>query len=329
VTDVVISVVIPARDAGKTVGRTLDALAAQAGAPPFEIVFVDDGSRDGTADVVGRHDLGVRLIRKRGEGAGVARNAGAAAARGRLLAFTDADCEPTPRWLAAGFRAAQEADIVQGAVHPTPGAKIGPFDRTLSVVSEYGLYETANLFVHREWFDRVGGFTDWVGWSQDTGRPRKIAVPRRPFGEDSWFAWRAKRLGARTTFSAEALVHHAVFPGDIRTFLGEQARVRHFPALISRIPELRRVLAWRRYFLNARTAAFDAAVVSALAAAAASSPIPLVGLIPYLVLGRREVKRFSLRAPEALRYSAAVVARDAIGFAALVRGSLEARSPLF
>ena len=105
------------------------------------------------------------------------------------------------------MRALSGSDLVQGFVRPPPGARRGPFDRTLWVTSEYGLYETANLFVRREWFERLEGFRDWVS---DHGRSGAM---RRPFGEDAWFAWRARRLGARTAFAERAVVHHAVFPG--------------------------------------------------------------------------------------------------------------------
>jgi glycosyltransferase involved in cell wall biosynthesis len=326
-----VSVVISARDAAATVANTLDGLHHQSGAPRFEVVFVDNGSNDDTAAIVQAHPLDVRLIRReRGEGPGAGRNAGVAAADGALIAFTDADCQPMPGWLAAGVRASGSADIVQGAVRPAGVGRVGPFDRTLTVASEYGLYETANLFVARDWFDKVGGFTDWVHWTDESGHGRALPVPDRPFGEDAWFAWRAKRLGARTAFAPDALVHHAIFPGDVRTFVGEQARVRYFPALVARIPELRRVLAWNRYFLSSRTAAFDTAVVSAAAALLTTSPVPLVGLIPYAVLGRRALREFPLEhGRDVLRFSAALLAHDAVGFFALVRGSVEARTPLF
>jgi glycosyltransferase involved in cell wall biosynthesis len=328
-TTLAISVVVSARDAEATITPLLDGLHAQSDAPPFEVILVDNGSTDATADIAERHPLRPRVMRRlRGQGPGVARNEGSAAASGEVLAFTDADCAPTPRWLAEGYRAMARADIVQGAVRPMPGVRLGPFDRTLSVAREHGLYETANLFVARTWFERAGGFTDWVSWDGD-GRAAPRVVPDRPFGEDAWLVWRARRLGATTAFSSEALVHHAVFPGDARTFMAEQVRLRYFPELVSRIPELRDVFAWRRYFLGARTAAFDAAAVSSVAALALTSPLPLIGVVPYLIRMRREIRPFGLRKTDALRFALALLARDAIGCAALVRGSLAARSPLF
>jgi len=323
-----VSVVVSARDAASTIGDTLDGLAAQEDAGDFEVIVVDNGSNDATAEIVEKHPSAPKLLRrKRGDGPGIARNEGAAAAVGDVLAFTDADCKPTPHWVAAGARAIRDADIVQGAVMPVPGEDIGPYSRTLAVVSEYGLYETANLFVRRPWFERVGGFSDWVGFSEE-GWERRVKVPDRPFGEDAWFAWRARRLGARTTFSSDALVHHAVFAGGVKSFVAEQARLRHFPALVAKIPELRNVLAWRRYFLNARTAAFDLGVASLVAAAAVRSPFPIVAVTPYLFALSREVARWRLPLSREIAHAAAVVAADAVGFVALVRGSIEARAPL-
>src|SRR5204863_903204 len=107
-----VSVIVPARDAAATLGRALAALGAQEGAPDFEVIVVDDGSRDGTAQLAER--AGARTVRAAGDGPARARNAGAAAASGAVLAFTDADCYPTPGWLAAALRALDGADLVQG-----------------------------------------------------------------------------------------------------------------------------------------------------------------------------------------------------------------------
>src|SRR5205807_8553543 len=138
-------------------------------------------------------------------GAGAARDAGVAVAQGDLLAFTDADCRPTPGWLAAGAAALERAAVVQGAVVPQPGVAIGPYDRSLTVRSDYGLYASANLFVRRDAFERLGGFGDPFGRGAD-----------RPFGEDTWLVWRARRAGERVVFAPDALVHHAVLPGGSR-----------------------------------------------------------------------------------------------------------------
>lgn len=100
--------------------------------------MVDNGSRDGTASLA--EERGVRVLRRpRGAGPGSARNAGAGAARARVLAFTDADCAPTPGWLAAACNALTQGDIVLGPIEPLRPP--GPLERTVHVGVETGLFE--------------------------------------------------------------------------------------------------------------------------------------------------------------------------------------------
>jgi glycosyltransferase involved in cell wall biosynthesis len=278
------------------------------------VIVVDVGSTDGTADAVERAPLQVRLVRGGGEGPAAARMRGASFATGRLLAFTDADCEPAPGWLAAAAAAARDADLVQGRVLPPPGAVVGPFDRHITVTSEYGLYETANLIVGRELFERLGGF-------------ESILVPRggKELGEDVWLGWRARRAGARTAFCADALVHHAVFPRGPAGYVAERARLRFFPELARRVPELRETFFHRRVFLNRRSALFDLAIAGGAVAAARRSPLWLALAVPYA----REVRRSA--APwrgQRAKVAAAGVAADGVGAAAMAYGSLASRSLL-
>jgi glycosyltransferase involved in cell wall biosynthesis len=309
-----ISAIVPARDAEATIGATLGALAAQDLEVPFEVIVVDDGSRDRTIAIAEASAAPVEVIHQPGLGAAAARNAGAAAASADLLAFTDADCMPAPSWLREGLTAAAGADLVQGAVDPDPGATFEPYDHSVWVVAESGLYETANLFVTREVFDRVGGFEDWLG--VETGRP---------MGEDVLFGWRARRSGARTVFCEAALVHHAVLPRDAGEFVAERRRLASFPALAKEIPELREALFAGRWFLSRRSAAFDAALAGTLAATVGRSRAPLLATIPYAWLVARRARRYGRRAPEVALVE---VAADAVGLGALLAGSIRHRSLL-
>lgn len=84
------SVVIPAYNAAATLARAIDSVLDQTW-PAHEIVVVDDGSRDDTAEIARRYGAPVRLVQQANQGVSVARNAGAAAATGDWLAFLDAD----------------------------------------------------------------------------------------------------------------------------------------------------------------------------------------------------------------------------------------------
>jgi glycosyltransferase involved in cell wall biosynthesis len=84
-------VVIPARDAARFIGEAVESLLAQT-IPPRQIVVVDDGSRDGTADAVRRLSPTVTVVRREtGGGSSVARNTGIRHCRSPLVGFLDAD----------------------------------------------------------------------------------------------------------------------------------------------------------------------------------------------------------------------------------------------
>jgi hypothetical protein len=311
-----LSVIVPAHDAAATLPRTLAAIRAQHGAPEYEVLVVDDGSSDGSGELAS--DAGAQVVHTDGVGSGKARNRGVAEARGELIAFTDADCFPTPGWLRAGACCLADADLVVGAVAPDPSTPLGPFDRTLWVERETGLYETANLFIRRDLFERVGGFE---GWLSDPGTPRGWTNPE--LGEDVWLGWRARRAGARPAFCPDALVHHAVHRREPSGYVGERRRLRHFPAMAARVPELREQFFVARWFLSRRSVEFDAALVGLVAASIARSRVPLAAALPYARTVARRAKPYRRRAPIV---AAVDVAADAVGFASLVEGSARNRT---
>ena len=313
------SVIVPARNAEETLPRALEALAVQDLGAPYEVVVVDDGSTDRTAELARSAPGPVRVLSQPPQGPAAARNLGVAEASADLLAFCDADCYPTPSWLSAGVAALGSAELVQGRVLPDPSAARGPFDRTVEVGWEAGLYETACLFVRRETLEQAGWFEEWLD----------VTIGISMF-EDTWLAWRARRAGARTAFCPDALVHHAVFGRGWRDYVAERRRLRYFPALAAQVPELRDRFFFRRLFHSRRSAAADAGLAGVLAALALRSPLPLLALAPYARMVAERPRRFRASSPRAeqIGIAAADVCADLVGLTALVRGSLRYRSPL-
>jgi len=307
-----VSVVIPALDAAATLPATLAGLAAQELTAAFEVLVVDDGSSDATAALAAAHPVVTAVLPGLGDGPGAARNIGIAAARAPVVAFTDADCTPAPGWLAAGLAAlAAGADVVQGRV--VPGGARGPWDRSVAVGGPSPLYETANLFVRTDPLRAVGGFEPWL-------RPRRS----KELGEDVWLGWRLRRAGARVAFTADALVHHAVFPRSAGAFVAEHARLRFFPALVRRIPELRAELLWHSWFISRRQACFHLALCAALLTLTLRRPLPLAATLPYARELWREVHGAGRRRAPVV--AAVRVAADAVSAGALAVGSARART---
>jgi Glycosyl transferase family 2 len=95
---VLVSVIVPARDAAARLPSCLDGLTAEdIPSAEVELIVVDDASVDGTADLAARP--GVRVLRGTGRGPAAAGNLGARRARGEILVFLDADAVPEPGWL--------------------------------------------------------------------------------------------------------------------------------------------------------------------------------------------------------------------------------------
>jgi glycosyltransferase involved in cell wall biosynthesis len=295
--DPLASVIVPARDAEETLAPTLRALESQEVEETFEVIVVDDGSTDQTARIVRDAGIGATLLSQPRLGPAAARNRGVRHSRGELLAFCDADTVPVSGWLRAGIRALRGAELVQGRVLPDPAVALGPFDRTIWVLHAAGLWETANLFVRRELFERVGGFEQWL---QPTSG--------KALAEDVWFGYRALRAGASTSFSEEALAYHAVFPRNWREFAAERWRLKYFPAMAARMPELRRAFLYRLAL-----------------ALGLRSPLPLAAGAPYLRTLRAQASRAST-GQSSSAVAVADAAADAVGLAAMLYGSVIYRS---
>jgi hypothetical protein len=117
-----LSFVIIAYNEAKNIGRTLGAITSLSGLGSYEVIVVNDGSRDGTAGVVrdrAAADPRIRLIDlPRNRGRGYARSIGIAAASGELIATVDADIILPVDWLVRAEAALSGHDAVGGTAVP-------------------------------------------------------------------------------------------------------------------------------------------------------------------------------------------------------------------
>jgi glycosyltransferase involved in cell wall biosynthesis len=174
--DELVSVVIPAHNSRQFIGPALDSILAQKHRP-IEILVVDDGSSDFTADMVRGYAPEVRLIEQERRGHPAARNTGIRAAGGQYLAFLDHDDLWSPGKLErqfACFQRSAELDLVFGHIQNffTPEMTAEDRARVRAPMQPLpGLLQGAML-ARRESFDRVGlfseergmgDFLDWYG----------------------------------------------------------------------------------------------------------------------------------------------------------------------
>ena len=207
-----VSVIIPVYNDNRRLQTCLDALAGQTyPADRFEVIVVDNGSMPPVAGSV-HAGPNVRILTEPQPGGFVARNKGLDAARGDVIALTDADCYAEPRWIEAGVAAIGASRvIVAGRVEAFPALAGAPtaverFEMLFGFEQEKnaarGVCVTANLICRREAFDEAGYFNteshsahDYE-WCQQAVR----AGYRVVYGHDA-----AVRTPARCSFSALAL----------------------------------------------------------------------------------------------------------------------------
>ena len=196
-----VSIVICAYNAERTMRQCLESLC-RLDYPNFEVIIVDDGSRDATAQIAADFPE-FRLIRQPNKGLSVARNVGLHAALGELIAYTDSDCVVDPHWLTFMVRAMAEGGLdgcggpnyaphedgwVEGCVAASPGAP------SHVLISDDRAEHLAgcNMLFRKSALENAGGFD-----SQFTAA-----------GDDVDICWRLMDAGSVLGYCPSAFVWH-------------------------------------------------------------------------------------------------------------------------
>lgn len=164
------SVVIPLYNKADTIERTLRSIAQQT-YHDFEVIIIDDGSTDGSAEVVQNLSLKIplTLIKQKNSGVSVARNKGAEVAHGKFLAFIDADDEWMAEYLQGVFSAHRcyPAARVIGTDYEAvyPDKIVSGRDKNIIEMVDFfkewpirSPIHTSSLCIDRSFFLSIGGF---------------------------------------------------------------------------------------------------------------------------------------------------------------------------
>lgn len=195
-----ISVVVCSFNGASTIRDTLEGLSSL-DYPDYEVIVVNDGSTDTTAQIAGEYD--VRLISTENRGLSSARNTGWQAATGEIVAYIDDDAYPDPHWLrylAASFRSTEYVGVggpnlaprgdglIADCVANAPG---GPVHVLLSDrIAEH--IPGCNMAFRKAALEAVGGFDPVY----------------RAAGDDVDLCWRLQACGGVIGFCAAAVVWH-------------------------------------------------------------------------------------------------------------------------
>lgn len=286
-----VSVVVPCRGHAELLGGCLEALAAQEGGIAFEVVVVDAAADPRVADVANRFPT-ARLVRSAdGLSPGAARNLGVEAARGELIAFTDADCVPGPGWIAAATDALDSgARMVGGPIlHTRPLHPISVADN-LQQFAEFPPtrpagpathFPTCNVALRLEDFRAAGAF---IGkrLGEDIILSRRMAE-RWPGGLRFVPQMRVRHLG-RTDI--RGMLEHNYLLGKWRGRLGLRVgtlQLRLGSSALAVIP----FALWRWLYIVRTLARWN---LRGLPRALLLTPLTLPGLIAWAIGFRRGVR---------------------------------------
>jgi glucosyl-dolichyl phosphate glucuronosyltransferase len=215
-----VTVLICTRDRASSLSAVFPTLAAQQVPAGWtvEVIVVDNGSRDGTAELVRAQTAfgsAVRLVQEPEKGLSRARNAGLRAARGRVLLFTDDDVRLPPGWVADMARPVLEgrADAVAGSVRLAPHLLrpwMEPYHRAtlaatdLLLATDPGVMMGASMGFGRHVLERVPCFDENLG------------AGALGTAEDSLFAWQLVDAGYRITHVSDVEVEHHCEPDRLQ-----------------------------------------------------------------------------------------------------------------
>ncbi len=225
-----ISVVVAAHNAAHTLGDCLSSLS-RLNYPDFEVIVVDDGSKDRTGELADTHarlDQRIKVLHVPNHGLSVARNIGLASASASIVAYTDADCRVDRDWLHYIALELTHSDLAG-----VGGPNLVPCDDGL-IAQAVGLSpgNPTHIMLSDTIAEHIPGcnmaFWKWV--LEDVGGFQPVYTSA---GDDVDICWRLQAHGYRIGFAPSALVwHHR--RNSVRAYLKQQVGYGHAESLLER-----------------------------------------------------------------------------------------------
>jgi GT2 family glycosyltransferase len=221
------SIIIPTFNGSSRIGNCLDSLVKQTAGRNVEILIVDDGSTDNTANVIRGHPS-LRLIVQANAGPASARNRGALEAEGEILLFTDDDCVPMPDWLEAMLGPFKDPEVVGAkGIYRTHQRSLAARFVQIEYEDKYRLMagqptidfiDTYSAAFRRDRFLEMAGY--------DTSFPVACA-------EDIELSYRMSARGWKMTFAPAAIVYHT-HPDTLSRYLKKKYKFAFWRVLAVR-----------------------------------------------------------------------------------------------
>jgi glycosyltransferase involved in cell wall biosynthesis len=191
-----LSIVVRCRDEREHIGGVLEAVLAQDGAAPFEVVALDSGSRDGTLEILGRYPVRVEHDHRAPFSYGRALNRGADLARGEIVVYLSAHCRPlTRQWLATLTAPFSAREVLATFGRQVPVPRVNPIE-AITTGRNFPPSPPAG-----------------VRFSTANGAVRRSAVRARPFDEEAPIAedhlWACGLRAAEIVYVPAAGVGHS------------------------------------------------------------------------------------------------------------------------
>jgi GT2 family glycosyltransferase len=218
-----VSVVVCTYNGGRTLAQCLESLLVLE-YPNYEIIVVDDGSTDGTREILSGLSA-VRAIHQPNRGLSEARNVGLRAATGSIVAYTDSDCFADPHWLAHLVHSFQRSDATA-----VGGPNLTPEDGRLAACVAASPGQPTHVLESDQVAEHIPGCN--MAFRRDALLAIKGFDPfYRKAGDDVDVCWRLQQAGYWITFAPGAFVWHHRRQNP-RAYLRQQAGYGEAEALL-------------------------------------------------------------------------------------------------